>query len=95
MKALLRSAAVASALIVVLIGVAVFVAPPLQRALEAVGIARVDRFDRMVRFVILIPFLLIFFAWKKPWRDGGPMTYGAPRGRTASRGGTRPGSDQA
>lgn len=82
MKALLRSAGIALALIAVLIGVAIFVAPPLHRALEAAGIARTDRFDRTVRFVILVPFLLIFFAWKKPWRDGGPMTYGAPRIRT-------------
>jgi membrane protease YdiL (CAAX protease family) len=68
-------------LLAVLIGLAYLVAPPLHRSLVDAGVGNPERFDRTVRYVVFVPFLLVLFARLRPWRDGTPWSYGKPRAR--------------
>lgn len=55
---------------------AVYLTPPVYRLLLDAGWIREDQFLKVLRRLLLIPLLLVLFAWLRPWRDGGPRSYG-------------------
>jgi membrane protease YdiL (CAAX protease family) len=55
---------------------AVLLTPPVYRWLLDAGAIDADEFLKVLRRLLLFPLLIALFAWLKPWRDGGPWSYG-------------------
>ena len=55
---------------------AVLLTPPVYRWLLDMGLIDADKFLKVLRRLLLFPLLIALFAWLKPWRDGGPRSYG-------------------
>jgi membrane protease YdiL (CAAX protease family) len=62
---------------------AVHATPPVHRWLVDAGLLAEEKFPKVLRRLLLIPMLLVLFAALRPWRDGGPTSYGllGPRAR--------------
>jgi len=55
---------------------AVLLTPPIYRLLVDLDAIDADEFLKVLRRLLLIPLLLALFTWLRPWRDGGPRSYG-------------------
>jgi len=65
--------------LLVLVGVtafAVLITPWIQRALVDLGVLSPGKYAKLLRRVILLPLIGIFFFAYRPWRDGGLRSYG-------------------
>jgi membrane protease YdiL (CAAX protease family) len=61
----------------------VLATPPVHRWLVDAGLLAEEKFPKVLRRLLLIPLLLVLFAFLRPWRDGRLASYGlrGPRAR--------------
>jgi CAAX protease family protein len=78
-----RRALLVLLLCLVTAGLGLVLTPLVYRGLVGAGLLAPEKFLKVLRRMLLVPVLLVLFAALRPWRDGGPSSYGllGPRAR--------------
>lgn len=77
----IRTALLALLALLAVAGLAILLVAPVHAFLVERGWTAEDKFLKVLRRLLLIPLLLLLFFWTRPWRDGGPSSYGLLGGR--------------